>query len=124
MLANFAMIRCPTTNSVGVMVWVFRSTNSSKEQPGAGVMWSRNANDTSSGDPMMRVEREGIFTWWSVPSRDGDFVRPYSNIRRNVWSERIREHVSRRSLNFKFDAESSPKEMRLEVHEASRFMGR
>jgi hypothetical protein len=42
-------------------------------------------------------------------------------MRRNVWSECIREHVSRRMLNV--DAESSVKQLRPEVQEASRFMG-
>ena len=45
-------------------------------------------------------------------------------MRRNVWSERIREHVLRRILNFKLDAELSVKEMGSEVQEASRFMRR
>ena len=47
----------------GVILWMLvRLADSRREQPGAGLMWSRNANDTSNGHSITRVEREGMFT--------------------------------------------------------------
>ena len=55
---------------------------------------------------------------WSWSSGGGPVI---PNIRRNVWSECIREHASRRMR--KVGAELSVKEVRLAIHEALSLMG-